>query len=157
MAWWAVCWSAPRIRTSEPRAAEVECVNLTTRPQGQPFILQILKDVNYLATIHFVHLSGPLCLFWVSFRLFCKFGWCKRTFACLHNRGGKWSRGHHGLACANISLSRQSFWHLTPSTFLKARVMVGEDVVSIEVELSLTHSGICMYWNRLEISFLLSR
>ena len=34
MAWWAVCRSVPRIQTSEPQAAEVECMNLNTWPLG---------------------------------------------------------------------------------------------------------------------------
>ena len=36
VAWWAVHRSAPRIRTGEPQATKVECVNLTSWPQGQP-------------------------------------------------------------------------------------------------------------------------
>ena len=35
MAWWAVCRSMPRIQTCEPRAAEVDCKNLNTAPQGR--------------------------------------------------------------------------------------------------------------------------
>ena len=36
MAWWVVCRSVSRIWTDEPRATEVEHMNLTTRPWGQP-------------------------------------------------------------------------------------------------------------------------
>ena len=36
MAWWAVCRSMPRIWTHKPQATDVEHMNLTTTPQGQP-------------------------------------------------------------------------------------------------------------------------
>ena len=42
MAWWAMCRSMPGIWTHKPRAAKVECMNLTTTPPGWPLMLEFL-------------------------------------------------------------------------------------------------------------------
>ena len=44
MAWWVVHRSVPGIWTSEPWAAEAQCVNLTTMPPVWPLLMRILYD-----------------------------------------------------------------------------------------------------------------
>src|SRR3712207_7204028 len=43
---WAMYRSRPRMQTSKPQATEVECVNLTTWPQGQPLIVYFVTSTK---------------------------------------------------------------------------------------------------------------
>ena len=47
MAWWAVCWSMPRIRTCKPWAAKAEHTNLITTPTGLA-LLFFLKNKKWV-------------------------------------------------------------------------------------------------------------